>query len=107
MEVKKVLQDENCTKLIISLDDGYLIENCFKYPFWICVTTQVGLPNTLHLLPKWKKTVYIRNLTSNEILEQIKISMQYAIGEYSDELLFYTVSFTGMGEPLINIDNVF
>ncbi len=106
MEVKKVLQDENCTKLIISLDDGYLIENCFKYPFWICVTTQVGCPIHCTFCQSGKNG-FIRNLTSNEILEQIKISMQYAIGEYSDELLFYTVSFTGMGEPLINIDNVF
>lgn len=106
MEAIKIIKDNDCTKLTIKLDDGYFIENCFKYPFWICVTTQVGCPMQCKFCQSGKNG-FIRNLTSSEVLEQIRISMLQAIGEYSDDLLFYTVSFTGMGEPLMNIDNVF
>ena len=30
--------------MLLKLDDGYVIENCFKYPFWMCITSQVGCP---------------------------------------------------------------
>lgn len=105
MKVVDIYENNDCTKLIFELDDGYLIENCFKYPFWLCITTQVGCPVGC-LFCKSGSMGFKRNLNVSELMEQIKLSLVYAVGALDFKLMFINSSFTGMGEPLLNIENV-
>lgn len=106
MKIIKTIENIDCTKMLLELEDGYIIENCFKYPFWICITTQVGCPVGCIFCHSGKNG-FKRNLSKEEMLEQIKIAIEYVMKFFSYKFMFLSVSFTGMGEPLLNIDNVF
>lgn len=71
MRVIQTLKDTDCIKNIIELDDGYHIEYCFKYPFWICITSQVGCPIGCKFCYSGKHG-FVRNLTYKEIIFQIE-----------------------------------
>lgn len=103
MRIVKSFKDKDCIKNIAELDDGYLIEYCFKYPFWICITTQVGCPVGCKFCYSGKAGLK-RNLTYEEMLFQIESAV--AISTKEKKYPFLTISFTGMGEPLLNVNNV-
>lgn len=106
MRIIKIFENINCTKMLLELKDGYIIENCFKYPFWMCITTQVGCPVGCTFCYSGKNG-FKRNLTKEEMMEQVRIAIRYSMGSFSYERMFLNISFTGMGEPLLNSDNVF
>lgn len=105
MKIIKVFKNLDCTKMLLKLDDGYVIENCFKYPFWMCITTQVGCPIGCHFCHSGKNG-FKRNLTTKEMMDQIIIAIEYSIGNFTYDYMFSTISFTGMGEPLLNVTSV-
>ena len=103
MRIVKSVKDIDCIKNIAELDDGYYIEYCFKYPFWICVTTQVGCPIGCKFCYSGKNGLK-RNLRFDEMLYQVESAIEMSTKE--KKIPFLTISFTGMGEPLLNTDNV-
>lgn len=105
MKIIQSFSEVNCTKLLLELEDGNIIENCFHYPVWICVSTQVGCAVGCGFCRSGSKGLK-RNLTYKEIMDQIKLSIIFAVKKFNYSLMFINVSFTGMGEPLHNIDNV-
>lgn len=105
MKILKTYENLDCTKMLIQLQDKYVIENCFKFPFWMCITTQVGCPVGCKFCHSGKHG-FRRNLTKDEMLAQIELAIKHSIGLDSSEVMFSSVSFTGMGEPLLNIDAV-
>lgn len=106
MKIISSTKQKNCTKLVFLLDDGYIIENSIHYPFWICITTQVGCGMGC-LFCKSGAMGFKRNLSFEEIMKQIELSTEYCIGEFSYGETFILISFSGMGEPLMNSENVF
>ncbi len=103
MKIVKSFRDNDCTKNVVELNDGYHIEYCFKYPFWICVTTQVGCPVGCKFCYSGRMG-YIRNLSVEEMRFQIENAISQSVKDKRSP--FLTISFTGMGEPLLNIDNL-
>lgn len=106
MKIISSTKQKNCTKLVFLLDDGYMIENSIHYPFWICITTQVGCGMGC-LFCKSGAMGFRRNLSFEEIMKQIELSTEYCIGKFSYSETFLLISFSGMGEPLMNSENVF
>lgn len=106
MEILKIVSSGNVKKAVFRLDDGYTIETSFEYPFWICLSTQVGCPNNCKFCMSGSNG-FIRNLSSKEMLMQIQACIEYSIEKYIPQKGFFQISFSGMGEPLYNAPEVF
>ncbi|WP_457677657.1 23S rRNA (adenine(2503)-C(2))-methyltransferase RlmN [Thermovibrio sp.] len=91
-------------KYLFELKDGNKVESVFiPEKSWntLCVSTQVGCPAGCKFCLT-AKDGFTRNLTASEIVEQY-IQVQREVGE---ERRISNVVFMGMGEPLLNFDNV-
>ena len=91
-------------KYLFELPDGNRIESVFiPEKDWntLCVSTQVGCPAGCKFCLT-AKDGFTRNLTAGEIVDQY-IQVQRDVGE---ERRISNVVFMGMGEPLLNFDNV-
>ncbi len=91
-------------KYLFELPDGNRIESVFiPEKDWntLCVSTQVGCPAGCKFCLT-AKDGFTRNLTAGEIVDQY-IQVQRDVG---DERRISNVVFMGMGEPLLNFDNV-
>ncbi|MEO2083081.1 MAG: 23S rRNA (adenine(2503)-C(2))-methyltransferase RlmN [Desulfurobacteriaceae bacterium] len=91
-------------KYLFELPDGNRIESVFiPEKGWntLCVSTQVGCPAGCKFCLT-AKDGFTRNLTPAEIVDQY-IQVQRDVGE---ERRISNVVFMGMGEPLLNFDNV-
>lgn len=93
-------------KFTILLDDDHLIEvgvfcvksqGCIEYH--ACISTQVGCKFGCRMCSSGKNG-FFRNLTSQEILDEIKLLEDYIGCTQLDQILFM-----GIGEPLDNYDN--
>lgn len=109
-------QDGPCCKLRFRLEDGLHVETVFHYPDWVCVSTQAGCPSACVFCEAGVKN-FKRNLTRSEIIAQVIVSEQIGSlfsatnSEHSSTLApsgnrFQTISFSGMGEPLLNFDEM-
>lgn len=102
-EVKLVKKSKDGTqKFLLSLKDGNLIETVlmkYQYGYSLCVSTQVGCGMGCIFCASGKGG-FIRNLTPGEILEEV-----YSVSRNIDGKISRIV-FMGMGEPLLNYDNV-
>ncbi len=103
--IEKVESDSSGTKkFLIRLKDNLLIESVLikesdHYTF--CISSQVGCPLKCAFCATGKMG-FFRDLTSGEILSQI-ILLKRELGDYKRKL---NLVFMGMGEPLLNYNNL-
>ncbi len=95
-------------KMLLQLADGQRVETVgLPYDGWLscCVSSQVGCPVSCAFCATGRSG-YTRNLNAGEIVDQV-LTIQQAMREQSglDRKVNHVV-FMGMGEPLMNYDNV-
>ncbi|MDK2945411.1 23S rRNA (adenine(2503)-C(2))-methyltransferase RlmN [Geotoga petraea] len=101
MDIQKSKQDET-TKFLFKLDDGALVESVvLYYPNRIaaCISSQVGCALKCTFC-NTGKLGFQRNMTGGEIISQV-----LTIEKYLDRRI-NNIVYMGMGEPLLNYDNV-
>lgn len=98
---------DGASKLIFKTHDGHLIESVVLRPksgrTSICISSQVGCACYCSFCATGKMG-FTRNLTKAEILDQITQANRMVKPEGRS---IRNVVFMGMGEPLLNIENVF
>ena len=102
--VKVEESSDGTRKYLFELPDGNRVESVFiPEKDWntLCVSTQVGCPVGCRFCLT-AKDGFTRNLTAAEIVDQY-IHVQRDVGE---KRRISNVVFMGMGEPLLNFDNV-
>ncbi|WP_457568930.1 23S rRNA (adenine(2503)-C(2))-methyltransferase RlmN, partial [Desulfurobacterium sp.] len=102
--VNKEVSKDGTIKYLFELKDGNRVETVFiPERDWntICVSTQVGCPIGCKFCFT-AKDGFTRNLTTSEIVDQY-LSVQRDVGI---ENRISNVVFMGMGEPLLNFENV-
>lgn len=95
---KEVLRGRDTNKYVFELSDGYCIETvCIKRRTGttVCVSTMVGCPVGCVFCASGENG-FIRNLTPSEIVQQV-IFVEEKVNR---------IVYMGMGEPLLNYDNV-
>jgi len=100
--LKKLKASDGAEKFLWQLEDKAIIESVFipEPPRkTLCVSTQVGCPLGC-LFCATGIIGFKRNLSAFEIAEQVQL-VQNSIGEKLTNIVFM-----GMGEPLLNIENV-
>ena len=97
MKLEGIIQDQLNSLLEIKTDDGYTIESV-HYRTTLCVSSQVGCSVRCAFCASGLNGL-IRNLTSQEIIDQYKIAKE-------KEFEITNVAFAGIGEPLLNFENV-
>ncbi|MDR2884238.1 MAG: 23S rRNA (adenine(2503)-C(2))-methyltransferase RlmN [Deferribacteraceae bacterium] len=107
---RKVSKKDRSIKFLFELADGNRIESVILYDnerTTACISTQVGCTMGC----KFCSTAQIgfkRNLTTAEILDQIRILERVSMEEgMTPEGRLTNIVFMGMGEPLDNFDNVY
>lgn len=98
LKIKEVYRGGDTQKYAFELTDGYCIETvCIKRKtgVTVCVSTMVGCPVGCAFCASGKNG-FIRNLTPSEIVQQVMM----VSGRIN------RIVFMGMGEPLLNYDNV-
>jgi 23S rRNA (adenine2503-C2)-methyltransferase len=102
-----VSKEENSIKARITLNDGLMIETVLMRHAdgrnTVCVSSEVGCPLACQFCATGKMG-FKRNLTINEILEQVIFFERYL--KDVDGSRVTNVTFMGMGEPFLNYDNV-
>jgi 23S rRNA (adenine2503-C2)-methyltransferase len=102
MKIEKVLESSDGTKkFLIRLNDDKLIESVSipqKDKLTFCISTQVGCIIGCSFCATGK-IGFKRNLTSEEIVSQVKL-MEENVGRP------YSIVYMGMGEPMLNLENV-
>lgn len=93
---------DQTVKFLLRLDDGHIIE-AVGIPtdkrLTVCVSSQVGCPMACDFCATGKGG-FIRNLATHEIVDQV-LTVQEAFDQRVSNIVFM-----GMGEPLINTQNV-
>ncbi len=99
---KRCLADDNTLKLLLSTDDNESIE-CVGIPtekrLTACLSSQVGCPMDCKFCATGKEGLK-RSLKASEILDQI-LFIENAMNRKVTNIVFM-----GMGEPLLNIDDL-
>ncbi len=98
---------DSTTKFLLQLGDKNLIETVLipeRDHYTLCISSQVGCSLGCTFCSTGKMG-FIRNLSPGEILTQILIARDYLRDQDSDYPL-RNIVFMGMGEPLLNWDNV-
>ncbi|MCX7748817.1 MAG: radical SAM protein [Clostridia bacterium] len=111
-EVMKIVSNgDGSVKYLFKLVDDYTIETLYMqdknlkvtYCNTVCVSSQVGC-NVGCIFCATGKCGYIRNLSYNEIVEQVNVN--YFNNMILSKGSIDAVVFAGMGEPLFNYENV-
>lgn len=100
---KKVVGDDSTQKALLQLSDGQKIESVLMdYDDWItaCLSSQLGCPLNCSFCATGKMG-FIRNLTVDEIVDQILYWNQKIYPKFVGRIVFM-----GMGEPFLNWDNL-
>lgn len=104
-KVEKIERDSSGTrKYLIRLKDDMLIESVLikeKDHYTFCISSQVGCALKCAFCATGKMG-FFRDLSSGEILNQI-IILRRELGDYMRKI---NLVFMGMGEPLLNYDNL-
>ena len=107
-KVRVEISNDQTRKYLLKLHDGNHIE-CVLIPekdhYTLCVSTQVGCAQGCRFCLT-AKNGFIRNLSSGEILSQIRDIQHDLLLEKDDPLPLSNLVFMGMGEPLANLDNL-
>ncbi|MBU4267632.1 MAG: 23S rRNA (adenine(2503)-C(2))-methyltransferase RlmN [Acidobacteria bacterium] len=96
--------DQGTRKFLIGLADGLQIEAVLireKDHYTFCLSTQVGCALDCAFCATGSMG-FRRNLSSGEILTQV-LTLKKELGDYSGKL---NLVFMGMGEPLLNYENL-
>lgn len=103
------LSTDGTRKWLLSVPGGSAIEMVFipeESRGTLCVSSQVGCSLNCTFCATGKQG-YNRNLTTAEIISQIWIAKHLLAKQYNtDERIVSNVVMMGMGEPLLNFDNV-
>jgi 23S rRNA (adenine2503-C2)-methyltransferase len=94
--------DKQTKKYLFKLEDNYLIESVLilsKNRKTICLSSQVGCSVKCSFCASGKKG-FFRNLSLSEIIEQILFIKKDISSDITN------IVFMGMGEPLLNLENV-
>lgn len=105
--VRDTVAGDGTRKLLLRLADGNCIETVFIPETdrgTLCVSSQVGCTLNCTFCATARQG-YNRNLTVAEIIAQIWISAQL-LNHTHDKRVITNVVLMGMGEPLMNFDNV-
>jgi 23S rRNA (adenine2503-C2)-methyltransferase len=100
--VTRSQSEDGSVKFLLRLADGEHIESVllpYEDRISVCVSSQVGCPMRCEFCATGQQG-FVRNLSKAEILDQVLT----ASGEASRRISH--VVFMGMGEPLLNFDNV-
>jgi len=100
---EKVVGDQSTQKALLKLEDNQKIESVLmNYDEWItaCVSSQVGCALNCQFCATGKMG-FIRNLTPEEIVDQILYWNQKIYPSFVGRIVFM-----GMGEPFLNWDNL-
>ena len=95
-------------KLVLKLDCGNCIETVFipeKNRGTLCVSSQVGCALNCSFCSTGKQG-FNRNLTVAEIIGQVWLVARMLANNYSGAVRITNIVMMGMGEPLLNFDNV-
>lgn len=101
--LKKLVSNDGTTKFLFRLEDGLSIESVMipdNERLTLCVSSQVGCSVGCKFCLTGKEG-FKRNLRAYEIVDQI-----IAVNRYLSDKKITNVVFMGMGEPLLNLDNV-
>jgi len=96
--------DQGTLKLLIGLADGLKIETVLireKDYYTFCLSTQVGCALACRFCATGTMGLR-RNLSAGEIVSQV-LTLKKELGDYSGKL---NLVFMGMGEPLLNYENL-
>lgn len=102
--INKQKDREETKKFLIELEDENRIESVLikeKNYYTFCISSQVGCALNCAFCATGKMG-FIRNLSSGEILSQILI-LKKEIDDYKGKI---NIVFMGMGEPLLNYENL-
>lgn len=109
MVAKEVSQRDGTTKFLFELSDGLRIESVLIPPekdspaaekrLTLCISTQVGCPLDCAFCATGTMG-FFRNLTAGEIIDQVIQAQNESPRRITN------IVFMGMGEPLLNYDNV-
>lgn len=106
--VDEVSSDKRTIKSLITLGDGEKIETVLmrhgKGRNTVCVSSQVGCPGGCMFCATGKMG-FKRNLEPHEIVEQALHFSRYLHEKNADQRVS-SIVFMGMGEPLLNYENV-
>ncbi len=101
--VQTLSAEDGTQKALFKLRDGCYIESV-KIPesdhATLCLSTQVGCPLECTFCATGRMG-FIRNVTSGEIIDQVIYFLRR-----NDDLVLRNLVFMGMGEPLLNYDNL-
>jgi 23S rRNA (adenine2503-C2)-methyltransferase len=104
---RRQVSEDATTKLLLRLDDGRTVESVLMPDYRAdrasgCISSQVGCAMGCDFCAT-TQTGFERNLTSGEILDQYRHLQAEA---RSQGRTLRTLVFMGMGEPLLNLENV-
>jgi len=114
----RVSRSDETTKFLFRLSDRTLIESVlipspsfecdeeqkYRSRFTLCVSTQVGCPLDCKFCATGTMGL-TRNLSTSEIVNQVLFAEQW-LQRKNNEQTLTNVVFMGMGEPLLNFENV-
>lgn len=115
VETVKVSKDGRAHKAVLRLADGKRIESVLLNPkpdLWsACISSQVGCALACSFCATGLMG-FTRNLTAEEITDQVLFWRQYIRGKARHEGAsapgrLENIVYMGMGEPLLNLENVF
>lgn len=101
----RIFESGDSLKALVTLEDGNKIESVLMRHDnrnTVCVSSQVGCPMACSFCATGKMG-FIRNLSAGEIIEQVVLFARIA---KEDGQRIANIVFMGMGEPLLNYDNV-
>jgi len=102
--IDKLLSADGSRKYLWQLDDSKTVESIyfiFNGKKYTCISSQVGC-NVKCVFCETGKQNNLRDLTANEIFTQVKATHT----DLNSTEPLYEVVFAGMGEPLLNFNNV-
>ena len=112
MKILKQLESKDgSVKFLLELEDNNSIEtlymrdksNTLTYNSTVCISSQVGCRVGCQFCATGSQG-FVRNLSAAEIVNQVKLSNSYCV--QSGGTPIKAVVFAGMGEPLLNYENV-
>lgn len=98
----RTVANDRTVKYLLQLDDGQIIETVgipTEKRLTVCVSSQVGCPMACQFCATGKGG-FERNLACHEIVDQV-LTVQEDFGQRVSHIVFM-----GMGEPLLNLDQV-
>ncbi|WP_457621285.1 radical SAM protein [Persephonella sp.] len=98
MKLKETIKDSLNRLLEIETEDSFTVESVYYRGDTLCVSSQLGCPVRCSFCASGMNGL-IRNLSSDEIIDQYRIAV-------SEGMEIKNIAFAGIGEPLLNWENV-